>query len=133
MIRARPNLNQLHVLVVDDQQPILDAVGAILRASGAQVTTVASAEEAVRLIQANHRCDVLLSDISMDGLGGRGLFDWLVVAHTDLLPRLLFMSGDVGDETCDFMTRCGRPLVAKPFLPYELVQACRDVADGLAA
>jgi CheY-like chemotaxis protein len=66
-------LNGVRVLVVDDTHSVLDVVTAMLKCNGAAVTAVASAEEALDVLQ-RERPDVLLSDLSMPGKGGY----WLI-------------------------------------------------------
>ena len=69
----RSRLNGVRVLVVDDVRNVLDVVADMLKCSGAEVTSVVSAEEALDVLQ-RERPDVLLSDLSMPGKGGY----WLI-------------------------------------------------------
>ena len=72
-VTHRSRLDGVRVLVVNDAQYVLDVVTAILQGSGAVVTAVTSAEEALDVLQ-RERPDVLLSDLSMPGKGGY----WLI-------------------------------------------------------
>ncbi|MCE4553124.1 ATP-binding protein [Roseateles cellulosilyticus] len=62
-------LTGIRVLLVDDELDVRDITAHLLRAAGAQVSTVPSAEEALRLLQ-QRPPDVLLSDIGMPGCDG---------------------------------------------------------------
>jgi CheY-like chemotaxis protein len=86
-VTDRLRLDGVRVLVVDDAQYVLDVVTAILQRSGAVVTAVASAEEALDVLQ-RERPDVLLSDLSMPGKGGY----WLI-------GQVRALSQSLGGET----------------------------------
>ena len=69
-----PHLYGVRVLVVDDMVHVRDVVTEILERDGAAVTAVASAEEALDVLQ-RERPNVLLSDLSMPGQGGCWLIE----------------------------------------------------------
>ncbi len=66
---ARPDLADVHVLVVEDTDDSREMLRAALESCGAMVTTAATATEAKRIMECT-RPHVLLSDIAMpdDGL-----------------------------------------------------------------
>jgi CheY-like chemotaxis protein len=76
-------LDGVRVLVVDDTRCVLDVVTDMLTHSGAEVTAVGTAEEALDVLQ-RERPDVLLSDLSMPGKGGY----WLIEQVRALAPGL---------------------------------------------
>jgi CheY-like chemotaxis protein len=76
-------LGGVRVLVVDDTRSVLDVVTDMLTHSGAEVTAVGTAEEALDVLQ-RERPDVLLSDLSMPGNGGY----WLIGQVRALSPAL---------------------------------------------
>ena len=67
-----PSLNDLRVLVVDDEPDARELVAAVLTASGAEVTSVGSASEALAKM-AQQQFDVLISDIGMPEMDGYAL------------------------------------------------------------
>jgi PAS domain S-box-containing protein len=67
-----PSLDGLRVLVVDDEQDTRDLLRAVLERCGSEVTTAASAAEALDTIEAL-RPDVLVSDLGMPGEDGYSL------------------------------------------------------------
>jgi CheY-like chemotaxis protein len=77
-----PHLHGVRVLVVDDMLYVRDVVTAMLEHAGATVTAVASAEEALEVLQ-RERPNVLLSDLSMPGKGGY----WLIGQVRALPPE----------------------------------------------
>jgi PAS domain S-box-containing protein len=64
-----PDLHGAHVLVVDDEADARELVGNVLQAQGARVTAVASAQEALALLQSTSP-DVVVSDVGMPGIDG---------------------------------------------------------------
>ncbi|HVG33971.1 MAG TPA: ATP-binding protein [Pyrinomonadaceae bacterium] len=63
-INCPPELNGLHVLVVDDEADTRELIAAVLTNCGARVTPAGSAAEALELLE-RERFDVLVSDIGM--------------------------------------------------------------------
>ena len=74
-------LDGVRVLVVDDTRSVLDVITDMLKHSGAEVTAVGTAEEALDVLQ-RERPDVLLSDLSMPGKGGYWLIGQVLTAYT---------------------------------------------------
>jgi len=78
------------VLVVDDEPPILRALGANLRARGYQPDLAATGEDALKLAARNHP-DVVILDLGLPGMSGveviRGLRGWIDVPIIVLSAR----------------------------------------------
>ena len=64
------------VLVVEDEEVIRGLVDQILRGEGYEVLLAADGDEAIELADGN-RVDVLLTDLTMPGIGGHELADKL--------------------------------------------------------
>ena len=71
---ASASLTSVHVLVVDDSPEILETLVERLETSGARVSAVGTAQEALALVQ-QQRPDVLLSDFEMPEHDGLWLID----------------------------------------------------------
>jgi signal transduction histidine kinase/ActR/RegA family two-component response regulator len=67
------HLDELHVLVVDDDDDAREWIATLLTTRGARVTTAASASEALEVLQRGGRQDVLVIDIGMPGVDGYAL------------------------------------------------------------
>ena len=114
------------ILVVDDQQPIRDLVGRILRRAGYDVAIAESADIGLQL-GIEQPVDLLLTDLVMPGTSGRCLASSLVQRRPDL--PVLFMTGyndsvlDVGgaDSAADILT--------KPFTERQLLDRVRAALD----
>ncbi len=83
---AGPSLDGMRVLVVDDDRDGLEMVAAILRKSGAEVMTRASAAEGLDAVHA-WRPDVVISDIEMPGEDGYSLIRRLRALDDAALAR----------------------------------------------
>ena len=68
------NLEGVTVVVVDDDEFSLDYFAVALRACGATVMTASNATDALRSVR-EHRPDVVLSDLAMEGRDGYWLID----------------------------------------------------------
>jgi CheY-like chemotaxis protein len=61
-----------HVLLVDDDAEIRGVVRLILETEGYRVLTAADGEEALRVLRAGERPGMILLDLRMPGMDGRG-------------------------------------------------------------
>ena len=67
-----PNLNNLMIVVVEDNNDVRRHVGAFLDRSGAKVVTARNGREGLEVVK-NTLPDLVLSDIKMPGMDGFGL------------------------------------------------------------
>jgi signal transduction histidine kinase/ActR/RegA family two-component response regulator len=113
------------ILVVDDEESIRRLLGSILETDGHLVDTAGSGREALERIRAGH-FDVLITDIKMPELDGRGLYERLLEIDPDLARRTVFITGDtVNPDTREFLRRVQNPCLAKPF-------GVQDVRDTIS-
>jgi len=83
------SLRGLRILIVDDEVGGREAIAHLLAAAGAETTAVASASEALQLLE-SERYDALVSDIAMPGTDGYTLVRELrVIEGARRLPRTL--------------------------------------------
>ena len=68
-----PTLDDLHVLVVDDEQDARELLVTVLERCGAAVVAVATAREALAALGVERKPDILVSDIGMPGEDGYDL------------------------------------------------------------
>ena len=113
------------VLVVEDEDVIRGLVDQVLRGEGYEVLLAADGDEAIALAGSN-RVDVLLTDLTMPGIGGHELADRLRAGAPAL--KVLFMSGFA--EGNDFSTSALPPATAfleKPFTFTMLSERMREL------
>lgn len=105
-------MNQGCILILDDESSIRTVLEALLKPLGHKILLAASAEEALEILQ-DEWCDLVLSDLRMDGMGGMELLrrareEW---------PRIRFflMSAYADLETLAEAMRLGAlDFMAKP-------------------
>ena len=113
------------MLVVEDEEVIRGLVDQILRGDGYEVLLAADGDEAVELADGN-RVDVLLTDLTMPGIGGHELADKLRADAPAL--KVMFMSGFA--EGGDFSATALPPATAfleKPFTFTMLSERMREL------
>jgi PAS domain S-box-containing protein len=114
----------LTVLVVDDDELIRGSLEALLNALGHQVTLAESGEEALTSIEAGLQSDLVILDMNMPGLGGKGTLPRLR-ALRPALPVLL-ATGRADQTAMDLVANDGKTtLLSKPFTLEEL-RACLE-------
>lgn len=125
--RAQPPLS-LRVLLVEDDLALGPALRDMLEALGARVVACLNAEEALALLADDDAFDLVLSDVSMPGMGGRGLMKRLAAEYAGLFARTLLMTGEARDDVADLAASARRPILFKPFSPDDLVAACEGLS-----
>jgi two-component system, cell cycle sensor histidine kinase and response regulator CckA len=116
------------VLVVEDEEVIRGLVAQVLRGEGYEVILAADGDEALERARST-RVDVLLTDLSMPGIGGRELADRL----REDLPglKVMFMSGFADADAFG-----GGPMppatafLEKPFTFAHLTERVRSLVHG---
>ncbi len=122
---ARRATTATRVLVVEDEDVIRGLVDQILRGEGYEVLLAADGDEAIALAGTN-RIDVLLTDLTMPGIGGHELADRLRAGAPTL--KVMFMSGFADGN--DFSTSALPPATAfleKPFTFTMLSERMREL------
>jgi two-component system NtrC family sensor kinase len=110
-----------HVLVVDDEAPVREALAAQLARMGARVDTAGTGEEAVRLLSENAAYDAVLMDVRLQGTTGIEIHRGLRTRNPQLAERTVFMTGDlVNDGLLSALRATGNAVLEKPFTADEL-------------
>jgi nitrogen-specific signal transduction histidine kinase len=117
---APGTLAPARVLLVEDEAEVAGMIAEILRRAGFEVTHAASGEEALRLAE-NGEFNVILSDLAMPGIGGRGFYEALARDHPAAARRVAFVTGDTMSPAArNFLDGTGRPRLEKPIAPDDL-------------
>lgn len=115
------------VLVVDDEADVAELIREILDRDGFEVETAPDAEAALRLAETGN-FTLILTDLNMPGMGGRGFYERLLRDRPALARRVGFVTGDtMSAQARGFLDGAGRPFLEKPIAPAEL----RRLAHGL--
>lgn len=116
------------ILIVEDDVLVRSIGAAYLRECGFEVVEANGADEAIRVLQAGIRIDVVFSDVNMPGgMDGFGLAQWirrerpeLKVLLTSGGPRTAKEAGDVRENG---------PFLAKPYAYAELERHIRSLLE----
>ena len=108
------------VLLIEDEQAVLNAVARLVSRLGYAVETAANGREALTLLQRGSSAAVLC-DLQLPDLSGEQLVATLERERPDLLPRIVFTSGNVsGPAVRRFVELFGCGVLAKPYRLEEL-------------
>ena len=110
----------LRVVIVDDDSSHCRAVARLLRASGMEVSTFASAEE---FLQRGAETDCLVLDIQLSGMSGFDLQTRLDAGGQ--APPIVFLTAHEEPETIARARRGGRAYVRKTDPAGVLLEAIR--------
>jgi len=117
--RAQAACRRLSVLVVDDDDLVLSSVKRVVEVLGHATTTAVSGEEALALLAGGLRPDVVILDMNMPGLGGKGTLPRLRALRPDL--PVLLATGRADEYAHELAERVpGVTLLSKPFSMGEL-------------
>jgi CheY-like chemotaxis protein len=99
------------ILVIDDEEPVIMLIAEVLGLDGHEITPAFNGGEALDFLQ-QRDFDLIISDVRMPAVGGPTFFEILQTTRPDLLPRVVFVTGDtVSTSTQDFL----RPRRASSF------------------
>jgi signal transduction histidine kinase len=118
----------MHLLVVDDEAPVREALVAQLGRMGCRVDSAADAAEGLRLASRTGY-DAILCDVRMPGTTGFEFHEALGAQSPRAAGRVVFMTGDfANEEVTETLARLGRPHLEKPFTYDEMARILRSVA-----
>ncbi len=140
-VGERHRLTPPRVLVIDDESTIRVALRRFFGRMGWDVAEAPDGKSALDLLLRSARAepgqhasgsdsyDMVLSDVRMPGLNGIQLHERLKAERPDILPKLVFSTGDVaGKETIEFVRDIGCPVIQKPFH----LSLLKELADRLS-
>jgi PAS domain S-box-containing protein len=120
------------ILVVEDEGDLRRVARRILEQAGYQVLTAADGQEALEVLrQPPGPIHLVLSDLVMPRLGGRGLYD--AARRAGNTTPFLFASGyspdSPGDERASLPPELGVPLLHKPWTHDDVLTRVREILD----
>ncbi|MFA5897560.1 MAG: ATP-binding protein [Hyphomicrobium sp.] len=118
------------ILLAEDDGAVRRLAREVLTKWGYSVLDARDGEEAIAVAE-RHQGPIalLISDVVMPGIGGSMLAAKLAVRHRKM--RVLYTSGYTRAATLRGGVEYDAPLLAKPYLPLDLVRTVRAVLDGL--
>jgi DNA-binding response OmpR family regulator len=119
----------MHILYVEDNNELREAIGALMEEEGRTVICCATAEEALGL-DARHHFDVVVADVSLPGKSGTDLARELLA--TDPNRWIVLCSGyDLGKYPAEWGPRV-RTLM-KPFEVEDLDALLAEIQQSIRA
>jgi len=118
------------ILLAEDEDPLRELAGYVLRDAGYTVLEAANGYEALRLVDQNpdQPIHLLVTDVIMPRMGGKELADQLKLKRP--ATKILFMSGYTDDAlTHHGVLEVGVALLEKPFTPNRLAYRVREILD----
>jgi signal transduction histidine kinase/HAMP domain-containing protein len=117
------------VLVVDDDDDVLDITAELLHQLGYQLQRARNGAEAIRMLKAGERFDLLFSDIVMpQGMSGIELAREAKRLCNGI--KVMLMSGNAADVLARHKAEDEFPIIGKPFRQAELAQYLKLVMLG---
>lgn len=117
------NLQNIHVLVVEDHADSRDLIDTTLQQFGAKVTAVSSAAVAITALS-HIKPDILISDIGMPGMDGYMLMQQIrEVTHTSEIPAIALTSYTSETDQQKALAAGFQMHLSKPMEPAQLVEA----------
>jgi PAS domain S-box-containing protein len=118
------------LLLVEDEGILRELLSQSLRQLGYSVRTLASAEEALALTEAElATIDLVVTDVVLSKMDGVRLAEGLRERRRDL--RVLFITGYApGEALASALDAPGAELLRKPFAPSELARKIRSILDA---
>ena len=108
--------------MVEDEPTVAGLIADVLSEEGYIVDTVLDSREGLELVR-TQAYDLVICDLRMPYLDGRGFYEELARQESPLRNRLLFVTGDTAaPHTSEFLKHSGSAHLAKPFLVEELKQ-----------
>jgi len=108
------------ILVVEDEPLVAGLLNDMLSADGHDVDVVHTGGEALERL-AVHGYDLIVSDLRMPVLDGRGLYREIEAKHPAMLQRIVFVTGSaLESDNIAFLAATQVPWLAKPFSVDEL-------------
>jgi CheY-like chemotaxis protein len=125
----RPASRRGTILVIDDDETVGLAIRRMLEPSHDVVSTTRGAD-ALALIAAGDRYDVILCDLMMPGTNGIDVYERLLATHPQMAERIVFITGGAFTQRArEFILRVPNPRLEKPFGPECLLDLVNERLD----
>jgi two-component system NtrC family response regulator len=107
----------MHILVVDDEKPVLELLGRLCAREGHEVTLTSAASEALGALR-TQQFDLLLTDLQLPDLDGLALVRRARAMQPDITP--IVITGHSGQPLEEVLQAGAADLLLKPFRAPEL-------------
>src|SRR5688500_19014607 len=119
--------NPKHLLIVDDETPLREAIAERLADHGFIVEQAANGEDALERLAA-FAFDVLITDLRLPGINGRQVLEAALERYPDLIAIVITGFGTVKDAV-DAIKHGAADFIAKPFQFDALMHVLRSAME----
>ncbi|WP_425053605.1 ATP-binding protein [Psychromarinibacter sp. S121] len=128
---AETSAANARILVIDDEQDVCDLIREVLEKEGFAVDIAGTAEAGLEKLS-GQVYTLVLTDLNMPGMGGRGLYETVLRTRPHMAQRIGFVTGDtMSPQASGFLNGAGRPYLEKPIAPAELRKLAHSMLSGL--
>lgn len=127
-IRELPLIWEENLLVVDDDESIRDALGAIVEKEG-NIEKAGDGVEALEKVNSRYYA-AIITDVDMPGMGGIEFYRKATEKYPTLKGRFLFFTGASGPERISFFEKEGVRYLLKPATIKDLRRAVGEILRG---
>jgi two-component system, NtrC family, response regulator PilR len=117
-----------HVLVVDDERSMREMVAIMLKRAGYGVTQAASGKEAIALLDAGDRFDIIVTDLFMENVGGIEVLTRAKAASPECEVILITAFG-TAESAVEAMKKGAYDYLSKPFNVDEFLIIVRQAVE----
>ena len=115
------------VLVVEDEEPLREALTEVLHGLGHRVVGATTGYEALGRLQ-ERTWDLVMLDLRLPDVDGQAVWERALAPDPRLADRVVFMTGDImSAETQGFLAEARRPFLLKPFTMDEVGRVVSEV------
>ncbi|HMK49936.1 MAG TPA: sigma-54 dependent transcriptional regulator [Thermodesulfovibrionales bacterium] len=108
-----------HILIIDDDDSVRDALGAFLKENGFMVSMASNGSEGLEILK-QEKIDVFLVDLVMPGMGGLDVLNQVTELNIGT-PAIIVTAFGTIQTAVDAMKRGAFDYVSKPFVLDELL------------
>jgi PAS domain S-box-containing protein len=131
-VHPAEQLREGRILLIDQDESVLEAVGAILREREHEVETARTAADAMAILE-KQEFDLILADLDLSGTAARNiLHDWILARRPALAKRCVWMRGVAPlGRPPEEVPRRGNHILQKPFEAGDLLAAVDAVLGSI--
>ena len=121
-----------HILLVDDEKPLVDLERSFLEQKGYRVSTRTSSVEALELFKAKPKAfDLVITDMTMPNMTGKDLAREIMRIRPEI--PIIICTGFSREMTPESAQKAGiRAFIRKPIIGAELIGTVRNVLNGVS-
>ena len=116
------------ILLIEDEGAQRELVRHVLEPRGFEVCEAQNGREGIEWLE-RQEFAVIILDLRMPGGSGEFVIQWILANRIHLRSRILIVTGDLLSPGLEvFLGKVQLPLLAKPYLLSQLIEAVEDIA-----